>query len=79
MDIANIGIVLILLSSVLAMLPESPFTAVIEALNTSPILQYIGWIVPIPEIVAFLELWLVAISSYYAVLILARWVKLIQG
>lgn len=76
---SGIGIALVLLSVVLAMLPVSPFTAVITALETSEITQYIGWLIPVPEIVALLELWLVAISAFYAVSLLARWVKLIQG
>lgn len=76
---SGIGIALVLLSVVLAMLPVSPFTAVINALETSQITQYIGWLIPVPEIVALLELWLVAISAFYAVSLLARWVKLIQG
>lgn len=77
MDIANIGIVLILLSSVIALLPESPFQLAIAAIDATPFLQYLAWLIPVGEIIAIAQLWLVAISAYYGAIILARWIKLI--
>lgn len=66
-----------LFSTVLSILPDSPF----EYISNSPVSSYITgftWIIPIEPIVAILTSWLVAISIYYIVMILLRWVKAIN-
>ncbi len=65
------------LESILDILPDSPFTAI----DNSPISEYIGyinWIVPMTEIIAILQVWVVAIATYYLVVIVLRWIKAIQ-
>ena len=65
------------LGSILDILPDSPFTAI----DNSPISEYIGyinWIVPMTEIIAILQVWVVAIATYYLVVIVLRWIKAIQ-
>lgn len=80
MDVVGIGIVLIFLSVVLSLLPTSPFAAAIEAIDSSsPIFAYLGWILPIDEVIVTMELWLVAVSTYYTVKIIGRWIKLLDG
>lgn len=61
----------------LSCLPDSPFTA----LDNSPIQPYIGalnWIVPFSYMVSVMEAWLVAITAYYLVSAILRWVKAIS-
>ena len=65
------------LESILSILPDSPFVAI----DNSPVSEYIGyinWIVPMTEIIAILQVWVVAIATYYLVVIVLRWIKAIQ-
>ncbi len=65
------------LESILDILPDSPFVAI----DNSPVSEYIGyinWIVPMTEIIAILQVWVVAIATYYLVVIVLRWIKAIQ-
>ena len=65
------------LESILSILPDSPFIAI----DNSPVSEYIGyinWIVPMTEIIAILQVWVVAIATYYLVVIVLRWIKAIQ-
>lgn len=64
-------------SWLLAFLPSSPFVF----LESSPIGQYlpaINWIVPVQAIVDSLALWVTAISLYYMLAIVLRWIRAIE-
>lgn len=77
-SISNIGVVLIFSAIVFAALPVSPFSAFINALDTTPFLQYLAWAVPVEAILSIFQAWLVAISAFYVIMLLARWIKLID-
>lgn len=58
-------------------LPKSPFTYI----DNSPIAEYIGylnWIIPIEQMITLTGTWLFAITLYYSVSALLRWVKVIE-
>ncbi|MFA5543613.1 MAG: hypothetical protein WDA47_07530 [Bacilli bacterium] len=61
--------------SLLSFLPDSPFT-LIENSSISEYLGYINYIVPVSQIVAILQAWVVAIAVYYIYQAILRWVKL---
>lgn len=66
------------LGVVLDVLPTSPFTSYIEALNSLPYLQYLNWFVPVGQIIAVGELWLVAVGLFYLYSIVMRWIRAIE-
>lgn len=60
------------------LLPLSPFTSIINALESMPYLQYINWFIPFGTMVKISAGWLVAIGLHYAYSIVMRWVKMIS-
>lgn len=65
-----------IIDGLLGLLPSSPFKYVLD-LET----KYVGWlnfVAPVGQILATLELWTVAIGSYYLYSIILRWVKAIE-
>lgn len=62
---------------VVNLLPGSPF----QAITTGPIqefLGYIGWLVPVAECLAILQLWITAVSGWYVYQAIARMTKLAE-
>jgi hypothetical protein len=62
---------------VIGVLPDSPF----RLITNSEIGEYIGylnWIIPIQQITAILQLWLVAIGIFYIYQAILRWVKAVN-
>lgn len=66
------------LALVLKLLPFSPFSKYIDALEEVPYLGYLNWFVPVKEFVAIGSTWLGAITTYYLLSILLRWLKAID-
>lgn len=67
------------LTTVLALLPDSPFQKYI--INNTLISKYVGYInyfVPVASILVVLEAWCLAVSVYYLVQIVLRWIKVIE-
>jgi len=65
------------LESIIELLPDSPFNLI----NNSAVSEYMGflnWIVPMSEIVAILQVWTVAVATYYVVVVVLRWIKAID-
>lgn len=63
---------------VLQFLPLSPFTAVIDELESVPYLGYINWLVPVGRFLKIGAAWLAAIVLYYMYSIILRWIRAIQ-
>ena len=59
-------------------LPFSPFKRIIDHIGNIPYIEYIGWFVPIDEIILLLMYWTTAIGVYYAYSIALRWIKAID-
>lgn len=67
-----------LLKSVLLLLPRSPFADFIASWN--PNSQYIGWLnwfLPVGTLLSITAVWLGAVTAFYLVSIVARWIKVI--
>lgn len=75
LNISNIGIIFIFLDFVISFLPSSPFDFAIQRIGSIPYIDFLLWVCPVGEIVVTLELWLVAVSTVYVVLMLGRWIK----
>lgn len=72
--IKALGVVLFL---IFGLLPPSPF----KILNNSPIAEYlptINYFIPVSEIIAIGQSWLLCIGVYYIYQIALRWIKAIQ-
>lgn len=78
MTIANIGIVLVFLTFAIALLPESPFTVFTMAIQNLPYLDILNWFIPVSEIVAIGQAWLLAVTAFYIASLILRWIKAIQ-
>lgn len=68
--IEKLGVVL---QAVLSLLPSSPFNFVANIDNQW--LKAINWLFPVSEAIAHLELYVLAVISYYAIRIVLRWIK----
>lgn len=74
--IKGIGLVV---TAVFSVLPDSPFQKYI--IENSIITKYVGMInyfLPVAEILVVMEAWCVAISIFYVVQIVLRWIKAIE-
>ena len=78
LTISNIGIVLIFLTFAFALLPSSPFVAFIDAMGAIPYLDVVNWFLPVSEMLAIGEAWLVAITTFYVASLILRWIKAIE-
>lgn len=71
-SVIRMGVILVVISFVLSLLPESPFIAYINALDDTTWLKYFNWFFPVSECIATLQAWLGAITVFYTVQVLAR-------
>ncbi len=65
------------LAWVIALLPESPF----RAISNTAVADYmsgLNWVFPISEILAIMQVWLLAIGVFYIYQAILRWVKAIE-
>lgn len=68
----------VLLEGIIKLLPTSPFSEFIEELGNIPYVAYINWFIPIGRFVTIGVAWLSAISIYYMLMILLRWIRAID-
>lgn len=63
---------------VLALLPTSPFTDVIDQLRELPYLGYLNWFVPVGTFIKIGSAWLGVITLFYMYSIILRWIRAIE-
>ncbi len=63
---------------VLNLLPTSPFTAFIEACGNLPYLGWLNWFIPVGQMIAIGEAWLISIGLFYLYSIVLRWIRAIE-
>lgn len=63
---------------VLKLLPTSPFTEFINAYSDIPYLGWLNWFIPVGQMIAIGEAWLVAIGLFYMYSIVLRWIRAID-
>lgn len=66
------------LSTIILILPDSPFEAMNNLTLDNVFLEGLMWIIPINHIISFLQAWVGAIAVYYIVMIALRWLKAIE-
>lgn len=70
---------LVIAGIVLALLPMSPFSAMISYMENIPYLNYLNWFVPISEIISVTETWLVVVSVYYGIMWLLNYIGVLKS
>lgn len=78
-SVSEIGIKLLLISFVLALLPSSPFTGFLYLVEEIPFLNYVNWILPVSEILAITETWLLVVTAYYGILYILNYTGLVKS
>lgn len=66
-----------LLGSILFFLPDSPLN-LMSYEPLAPYLNFLNYVLPIQEIITFLEAWLLCITVYYVYQLVLRWLKAIE-
>ena len=77
-DFSSITIYLVIGTIAIALMPASPFSAFIDVIGNIPYLSWLNWFLPISEMLAIGQAWLGAITLYYVVSMLLRWIKIIS-
>lgn len=68
----------LLASSILNLLPDSPFASVKIQSISSKYLGHLAWVIPFETLLTILGGSLVAVGTYYLYQIILRWVKAIE-
>lgn len=75
----DFGFKMLILGIVFALLPQSPFTAIIESIGEIPFLNYLCWFVPIGPIAVIFEAWLQVVIIYYGYMVVLRYSNGLKG
>lgn len=67
-----------ILAFVLSILPDSPFQSYISLSDGSEVLGYVNYFLPVKQMIAIGQAWLVAIGVYYVYVAVLRWAKAIE-
>lgn len=63
------------LQGIISVLPGSPFNGLSAMTLDSKWFGVICYVVPVPQIVAVLEAWIIAVGTFYLYQVILRWVK----
>lgn len=64
----GLGLKFLILTLVLALLPVSPFQAFVQYFGQIPFIGFINFFLPVGEMLAVLEVWLIAVAVIYSIL-----------
>ena len=67
----------LLFSTVVGLLPQSPFNGFYNLTLDSELLSMVAWFFPVKEMIVTCEAWLVAVSVFYLYSAILRWAKAI--
>lgn len=65
-------------STVIMLLPLSPFLYFNAIMLDNQLLRFLAWIVPIPQIIILLQTWVSAVTVFYISKVILRWVKIVS-
>lgn len=65
------------LSSVLNLLPDSPFSGLASEVSSLPYIGWLNWFIPVGAIVTTFGIWVSAVLVLYVGSIVLRWVKVL--
>jgi len=67
-----------ILQAILLLLPDSPFVALSKDADIQQVLGWLNWFIPVSQMVAILEVWLVAVALFYVYQMILRFAKVIE-
>lgn len=77
--INDFAVKLLILSFVLALLPESPFIGFNALITQVPYLSWLNWFLPISEMLVLFESLLVVVAIFYGILYLLNYVGVLKS
>lgn len=77
--VSDLGVKVIIISLILSILPVSPFVGLNNLVQSIPYLSFVNWFLPIPEMLAIMESWLVVVSVYYGILYLINYTGIVKS
>lgn len=77
--INDFAVKLLILSFVLALLPESPFVGFSSLVEQVPFISWLNWFLPISEMLVLFESLLVVIAIFYGILYLLNYVGVLKS
>ena len=77
--VSEFGIKLLIITLVLSLLPFSPFQGFSYLVENIPFLSFVNWFVPIQEMLAIIESWLVVVTVYYGILYLLNYAGIVKS
>lgn len=78
-SVSDFATKVLLISVVLALLPESPFVGFSSLVSNIPFLSWVNWFLPISEMLVLFESLLVAVAIYYGILYLLNYVGVLKS
>lgn len=73
-----VGLLQKVLGVILMLLPDSPFAKFTSAMGSNDMLGYAAYFLPLEQIIAVSEAWLIAVTTFYVWSVLLRWVQAIE-
>lgn len=77
--VSDIGVKILIITLVLSLLPMSPFVGFEYLIENIPYLNFVNWFLPISEMLAILESWLVVVAVYYGILYLVNYTGIVKS
>ena len=66
---------------VIQLFPESPLHPLIQSLENSAVVDWLGYVnyfVPVAQMLGILSVWLTCVAAYYVYQIIMRWIRVIE-
>lgn len=79
LKVSDFAFKILLLSVVLAILPQSPFQGFSSLMASIPYISYLNWFLPISEMIVILESWLAIVAVYYSILYVLNYVGVLKS
>lgn len=77
--LGEFGVKVLLLTTVMALLPVSPFQGLTSLMAGIPYLSYLNWFIPVAEITVIFEAWLAVVAIYYGILYVLNYVGVLKS
>jgi len=72
------AVLIVIANTLLSFLPASPFTSFLDKMGSVPELGYLNYFIPISEMLAIGEAWLICVAIFYLYQAILRFAKMIE-
>lgn len=63
---------------IFSLLPDSPFTSFLDAMQTQDWLRWLNWLIPIGTFISIGTAWLTCVSVYYLYSMILRYIRAVE-